>query len=78
MTGVSDETLDVAVVGAGIAGVAARRRHRVMLYEAASRLGGRTHNVVVGAQSLDTGFIVYNEATYPSPEERFPEAASSA
>ena len=70
MDGVMTERLDVAVVGAGISGMACAwllaQRHRVTLYEAAPRLGGHTHTVDVGAQPVDTGFIVYNEATYPN------------
>ena len=70
MGGVSDERQDVAVVGAGIAGLSCAwllaRRHRVTLYEAAPRLGGHTNTVDVGGQPVDTGFIVYNEATYPN------------
>ena len=65
---------DIAVVGSGISGLACAwllsQRHRVTLYEAAPRLGGHTNTVEVagprGAQPVDTGFIVYNEATYPN------------
>ncbi len=66
----STERLDVAVVGAGISGLACAwllaQRHRVTLYEAAARLGGHTHTVDVGTTPVDTGFIVYNENTYPN------------
>jgi predicted NAD/FAD-binding protein len=63
----------LAVIGGGIAGlVAARalsRRHRVVLYEAAPRLGGHTHTVEVqdpqGPQRVDTGFIVFHPEGYP-------------
>ena len=74
MDGVTKERLDVAVVGAGIGGMACAwllaQRHRVTLYEAAPRLGGHTNTVALGTasgiQPVDTGFIVYNEATYPN------------
>jgi predicted NAD/FAD-binding protein len=66
----------IAVVGGGISGMAAAwllsRRHQVTLYEAAPRLGGHTNTVLVpqpnGAALIpvDTGFIVYNEKTYPN------------
>ena len=67
-------SLDIAVVGAGISGLAAAwllaRRHRVTLYEAEPRLGGHSHTVDVamkeGVIPVDTGFIVYNEPAYPN------------
>ncbi|HWO94170.1 MAG TPA: NAD(P)-binding protein, partial [Dehalococcoidia bacterium] len=63
----------VAVIGAGIAGLTAahmlRPIHQVTLYEGESRAGGHANTIDVceGARSLalDTGFIVYNEHTYP-------------
>jgi uncharacterized protein len=63
----------IAVVGSGISGLAAAwlasGRHEVHLFEARARLGGHTHTVPVDAGGrsvpVDTGFIVYNEATYP-------------
>jgi predicted NAD/FAD-binding protein len=66
--------LDIAVIGSGIAGLSAawllNKRHRVTLYESADRPGGHSNTVEVpsalGAVPVDTGFIVYNEATYPN------------
>jgi predicted NAD/FAD-binding protein len=66
--------LDVAVVGSGIAGLSCAwllsQRHRVTLYEADERPGGHTNTVEVntadGVLGIDTGFIVYNEKTYPN------------
>lgn len=64
----------VAVVGSGIAGnVAAYRLHRaghdVTVFEADDRIGGHTHTHVVALdgemQQVDTGFIVFNDRTYP-------------
>lgn len=66
--------LNLAVVGAGVAGmVSARllaRRHSVTLFEAESRLGGHTNTVVLDSGpdagvAVDTGFIVCNDRTYP-------------
>ena len=64
----------IAVVGAGISGLAAAwllsRRHDVTLFEARARLGGHTNTVDVEMDGLthpvDTGFLVFNERTYPN------------
>ena len=64
----------IAVIGSGISGLAAAYlladRHQITLFEASSSLGGHTNTVEIelaGRQyALDTGFIVYNERTYPN------------
>jgi predicted NAD/FAD-binding protein len=64
------ECLEIAVVGSGIAGMSAAwllsRRHRVTMYEADDWIGGHSHTVQAGEIPVDTGFIVYNERTYPN------------
>ncbi|GJH24411.1 NAD(P)/FAD-dependent oxidoreductase [Caballeronia novacaledonica] len=64
----------IAVIGAGIAGLASAyllsRAHRVTLFEAADYLGGHTHTVDVALDGMqhpvDTGFLVFNDRTYPN------------
>ena len=69
------ESLEVAVVGAGIAGLSAARElqrcgHRVQIFEAAPRVGGHTYTLEVDDRgrklAIDLGFIVYNNRTYPN------------
>lgn len=65
-----DRRLDIAVVGSGISGLSAAwllsKRHRVVLYEADGRLGGHSNTVDAAGVAVDTGFIVFNEDTYPN------------
>jgi len=60
----------IAVIGGGISGLTAgyvlSRTDRVTLFEADRRLGGHADTHLVGPVPVDTGFIVYNEATYPN------------
>ena len=71
----------IAIVGTGIAGLGCahflHRRHDLTLFEANSRVGGHSHTITVpeGDQkvSLDTGFMVYNEVTYPHLTRLFKE-----
>ena len=66
--------LRVAVVGSGIAALSCAwllsQRHEVVVYERADRLGGHSNTVLArigtGEVAVDTGFIVFNEATYPN------------
>ena len=66
----ADRPLKIAVVGTGIAGLSAAwllaQRHEVTVFEADSRIGGHCHTVDTSAGPVDTGFIVYNETTYPN------------
>ena len=64
----------VAVVGSGISGLAVAHalagEARVTLFEAGNYFGGHAHTVDVTledtAHGVDTGFLVFNERTYPN------------
>jgi uncharacterized protein len=64
----------IAVVGSGVSGLVSAhllaRRHDVVLFEADDRIGGHTHTFDVTEDGrnvpVDTGFIVFNERTYPN------------
>jgi predicted NAD/FAD-binding protein len=62
--------LDIAVIGGGISGLSAawllNQRHNVTLFEGDARIGGHSNTVMAAGMPVDTGFIVYNEATYPN------------
>ncbi|MEU4241310.1 FAD-dependent oxidoreductase [Actinoplanes sp. NPDC026619] len=74
-------TRSVAVVGAGVSGLTAayllQRTWDVTLYEADTRLGGHahTHDLPDGGStvSIDSGFIVHNDRTYPLLRRLFAE-----
>lgn len=71
----------VAVVGSGISGLAAAYRlageAQVTLFEAGSYFGGHTHTVDVRldgvTHGVDTGFLVFNDRTYPNLIRLFEE-----
>lgn len=64
----------IAVIGSGIAGLSAAwllsQRHPVALFEAQDWLGGHTHTIDVELDGqiapVDTGFLVFNDRTYPN------------
>lgn len=64
----------IAVIGSGIAGLTAAHllseQHDIVLFEANDYLGGHTHTrqVESGGKTypVNTGFIVYNDWTYPN------------
>ncbi|MHA6494061.1 NAD(P)/FAD-dependent oxidoreductase [Pseudomonas borbori] len=66
--------MKIAIIGSGIAGLTTayllNRRHDVTVFEASDWVGGHTHtvDVQVGGRSyaVDTGFIVFNDWTYPN------------
>lgn len=64
----------IAIIGAGISGMVAAyllcREHEIVVYEANDYVGGHTHTIDVDVEGrrypVDTGFIVFNERTYPN------------
>ena len=67
--------MKIAVVGSGISGMSAAwllsQNHDVTLFEREGRIGGHSNTFLVNdhwgpAIPVDTGFIVFNEATYPN------------
>ena len=64
----------VAVVGSGISGLTCayllRNDHEITLFEKNDYLGGHTHTHKIeidnSPTTVDTGFIVYNDRTYPN------------
>ncbi|MBY0243698.1 MAG: NAD(P)-binding protein [Burkholderiaceae bacterium] len=71
----------IAIIGSGISGLASayflNRQHDVVLFEAGGYLGGHTNTVDVTLEGrthgVDTGFLVYNERTYPNLVALFDE-----
>jgi len=72
------ERLRVAVIGTGVSGISAawllNQRHDIKVFEKAAWIGGHCSTVDVPCMAdarehvvaVDTGFIVYNEKTYPN------------
>ena len=68
--------MKIAVIGSGVTGLGAAwllsHRHEVVLYERDGRLGGHANTVMTpdpdGGDpiAVDTGFIVFNDRTYPN------------
>ncbi|NWD68548.1 FAD-dependent oxidoreductase [Pseudomonas gingeri] len=66
--------MKIALIGSGISGLTCgyllSRQHDITLFEAADWIGGHTHTVDVTVNgrsyAVDTGFIVFNDWTYPN------------
>lgn len=64
----------IAIIGSGISGLTCAHKlaphHDITVYEAAYYIGGHTHTVEVEKEGevsdIDTGFIVFNDRTYPN------------
>jgi uncharacterized protein len=66
--------MKIAIIGSGVAGLTCayllNRRHDISVFEAGNWVGGHTHTVDVQVDgrdyAIDTGFIVFNDWTYPN------------
>ena len=66
--------MKIAIIGSGIAGLTSayllQREHDITVFEAQDWIGGHTHTVPVRLDgreyAVDTGFIVFNDWTYPN------------
>lgn len=66
--------MKIAIIGSGISGLTCahllNRNHEITVFEAGARIGGHTHTVDVEVNgerhAIDTGFIVFNDWTYPN------------
>ena len=66
--------MNIAIIGSGISGLTSayllNRSHEITVFEASDWVGGHTHTVDVTVEgrsyAVDTGFIVFNDWTYPN------------
>lgn len=67
--------MKIAIIGTGIAGNTAayhlQKEHDITVFEANKHIGGHTHTHAITTESghrvnVDTGFIVFNDWTYPN------------
>ena len=64
----------IAIIGSGISGLGCawflHQRHEVTVFEAGEHIGGHSNTITVDENGrdvpIDTGFMVYNEVTYPT------------
>ena len=69
-----NDKLNIAVIGSGISGLTTAhllsRKHNITLFEKNDYIGGHTHTHSIEEEgtiyNVDSGFIVYNENTYPN------------
>ncbi len=74
--------LNIAIIGSGIAGNTLayhlHKQHQITVFEANHYIGGHTHThqveIAGKTHAVDTGFIVFNDKTYPEFERMLIEA----
>tara|TARA_Y100000389_G_scaffold55029_1_gene50911 strand:- start:5701 stop:6960 length:1260 start_codon:yes stop_codon:yes gene_type:complete len=70
----SSKKLKIAIIGSGISGLTSayilNKKHDITIYEKNDYIGGHTHTHKIPENNttfnVDSGFIVYNENTYPN------------
>lgn len=67
----------IAIVGTGISGLSCAHflhpHHDITVFEKEKRIGGHSNTVEAQGKPIDTGFMVYNEVTYPLLTRLFSE-----
>ena len=71
---IKSDKLKIAIIGSGISGLTCAhildKKHNVTIYEKNDYFGGHTHTHTINEDNtkinVDSGFIVYNENTYPN------------
>ena len=74
MSNKQNKKLNIAIIGSGISGLTSAyildRHHNITLFEKNDYYGGHTHTHTLtdgeSEYNIDSGFIVYNENTYPN------------
>lgn len=60
----------IAIIGSGISGLTCayllNEKYDIEVLEANDYIGGHTHTVDINGLAIDTGFIVFNDRTYPN------------
>ncbi len=72
-----NKKLKIAVVGSGVSGLVTAwllsKHHHVSIFEKNDYVGGHVHTHTfessIGSQNVDSGFIVFNDRTYPNFEK---------
>ena len=69
--------MKIAIIGSGISGMTTahllHKHHDITVYEAGHHIGGHVNTIDLEVEneavSIDTGFIVFNDWTYPKFEK---------